>query len=145
MSSINPHFDDAVLDRLKKTLNLKTDSQLADYLNVQPTVIANWRSRGRINATRVISKCESLDVHWILFGTPGGKQREKESRPYEHSDEIVERSGARNIAVSDDFEQLEDEKRKVELENMQLRSKLEVLENLIVRLKKDSGNEKDST
>lgn len=140
MSNKYSHFDATVLDRLKKALNLQSDSQLADYLEVMPTVIANWRSRGRVNTTRVLSKCESLDVHWILFGTKRIRSGSQSSRFYEEHDDMMEKSPMQKSLVQEEYEQLEEQNKKLEQENMQLKSKIEVLQDVIVRLKKDPDN-----
>lgn len=134
MSTRKSHFDAKLLDRIKQTLNLQTDSELADYLGVSPTVIANWRRRDRVNTSHIMSKCEYLDVHWILYGTT---QRHNKSA-YKQSDEVIASNRAEKSFVSENFEQLETEKQKLELENTRLQSKIEVLEDLIIRLKKEN-------
>jgi len=135
------HFDATVLDRLKKALDIDTDTQLANFLGVLPTVIANWRSRERINTTKVISKCESLDIHWILFGKRVNPQRRSAHQRYKESDEIVEKSRMHSGQVHDEPGDIgKSQPSDLQLENIQLKSKVEVLKDVIVKLKSSQSN-----
>ncbi|MDG5767916.1 helix-turn-helix domain-containing protein [Balneolales bacterium ANBcel1] len=140
MSSKKSHFDAIILDRLKQALNLQTDSQLADYLEVRPTVIANWRRRDRVNTSSILSKCESLNVHWILYGTGYNRYKSSIGRSYADPEEIVEKRRSKGISVQDTMDQLEDEKNKLEAENRHLNSKLEALENLLMRFREKNND-----
>ena len=139
MSNFKSHFDATVLDRLKQALGITTDRKLAEYLEINPTVIANWRSRGRINATRVLSKCEFLDINWILFGKRVSSGPVNRDQIYEEREEVVERNKPQSEQVQEEDKEIVERMKTVERENIGLRSKIEVLEDLIIRLKKDSG------
>ncbi|MEX0681277.1 MAG: helix-turn-helix domain-containing protein [Balneolales bacterium] len=145
MSSKYSYFDTSVLDRLKKALHIKTDSELAEFLGVMPTVVANWRSRNRINTTRVISKCESLDIHWLLFGITAEQAGWKSRKPYRMKPELVEKEVAESSMVKDDTESHDEPEENIkrlkalQMESIQLKSKVEALENVIIRMKREQS------
>lgn len=47
---------------------MRTDSDLAEYLGVNASTIANWRARNSVNLELIISKCDDLDLNMILRG-----------------------------------------------------------------------------
>jgi len=57
-----------ILMRLKQSLSLKTDKALADYLGISATVISNWKSRGISDWEIIFSKCEYVDLNWLVRG-----------------------------------------------------------------------------
>jgi hypothetical protein len=134
------HFDTSVLNRLKKALNINTDSELADFLGIKPTAIANWRSRGRINATCIISKCELLDINWIFFGKSFSGERNRNVSTYDEREEIIEQHNDNVQLVHEIDRERANDRNAIKLENIRLKSKIEVLEDLIIRLKKDKSD-----
>lgn len=68
MSSENSHNDIIILERAKKALNVSTDTELGDILGVKGSAIANWRARESINLGLIISKCESVNLNWLIRG-----------------------------------------------------------------------------
>lgn len=58
----------AILDRIKTASKSKTDADLARFLGVSPAVLSNWKSRGSIDYDLILSKCEHLDLNWLLTG-----------------------------------------------------------------------------
>lgn len=68
-----------ILMRLKQSLSLKTDKALADYLGISATVISNWKTRGISDWEIIFSKCECIDLNWLIRGESPqneGKQAE---------------------------------------------------------------------
>nr|DAX17996.1 MAG TPA: CI repressor [Caudoviricetes sp.] len=57
-----------VVDRLKKALSLSTDNSLAEYLGISKATLSNWKSRNTIDFLLVFSKCEHLNMDWLLMG-----------------------------------------------------------------------------
>lgn len=58
-----------IVKRLKKSLNIKTDSQLSIYLGLSENTITTWKQRGTFNLSLIIEKCGELDLNYIIFGT----------------------------------------------------------------------------
>ncbi len=58
----------AILQRLKEISNSASDADLARFLGIAPATLSNWRARGSIDYDLIFSKCEDLNLHWILTG-----------------------------------------------------------------------------
>jgi len=57
-------FSIYVIGRLKKTLGLRTDVELAEYLGVKHNTISGWKARNTLDDNRIIAIC---DRHHISF------------------------------------------------------------------------------
>lgn len=57
-----------MLDRIKICQDLKTDAELARFLGISPATLSNWKSRDSIDYDLVFSKCESINLDWLLTG-----------------------------------------------------------------------------
>ncbi|MBR4498268.1 MAG: helix-turn-helix domain-containing protein [Bacteroidales bacterium] len=57
-----------IINRLKEANNFHTDKELADFLGISKTTISNWYRRNTIDFELVLSKCEHIDINWLLFG-----------------------------------------------------------------------------
>jgi len=68
-----------ILNRIKSANNLKSDSELADFLEVKKNTISNWRARNTLDWELVLSKCDNLDLNWLI----------KEEVKSEEDDEIA--------------------------------------------------------
>ena len=58
----------SLIARLEEALGLKNDRSLAEYLGVGPSVISNWKSRGISNYDLIFTKCENVDLNWVIRG-----------------------------------------------------------------------------
>ena len=58
----------AIINRLEIALNLKNDKALADYLNVGPSVVSNWKSRGISNFELIFTRCGHVDFNYLIKG-----------------------------------------------------------------------------
>ncbi len=58
-----------ILNRLKEHFNLKNNAQLARFLGVAPNTITNWYVRNSIDFDLIISKCENIDLNWLIKGS----------------------------------------------------------------------------
>lgn len=58
-----------ILNRLKEKLTLKTDTELAELLNLSGGVISNWKARDKIPYNEIFSICENenLDINYIFY------------------------------------------------------------------------------
>lgn len=58
-----------IIKRLKKELNIKTDSSLSAHLGLSENTITTWKQRGTFNLSLIVDKCGELDLNYIVFGT----------------------------------------------------------------------------
>jgi hypothetical protein len=56
-----------ILDRIKKILNFKTDTELSEYLKINTTTISSWRSRNHIDLIRIFEELKNINLNWLLF------------------------------------------------------------------------------
>lgn len=75
-----------ILSRIKQAYNMKTDTELALFLGVSQNTISTWKKRDSIDYKLIISKCDKINLDWILTGD-GGMIKEN-----------ISISGNRNIA-----------------------------------------------
>lgn len=68
----------AVLDRIKEYYDLKGNADLARFLGLAPNTISNWYGRNSFDIDVIYTKCEGLDMNWLLTG--------KKILPYEQED-----------------------------------------------------------
>lgn len=57
-----------IVARLKRVLNVSTDSELAERLGVKQNTISSWKSRGSLDYALIIAKCDSVDLNWLFNG-----------------------------------------------------------------------------
>lgn len=55
-----------VLNRVKQYYNLKTDSALAQFLDLQPNTLAMQRTRGTLPLDNILEKCTDVNMNWLL-------------------------------------------------------------------------------
>jgi hypothetical protein len=68
-----------ILKRIKEEKNFKTDAQLAVFLGISKAVLSNWYKRDTIDYDLVLSKCELMDLNWIIRGEKSENIKEPES------------------------------------------------------------------
>ena len=86
-----PSSKGEILTRIKEGCNLKNDTELAHFLGIAKTTLSNWRSRDSIDYDLVFSKCEQMDMNWLLTGkkktdTLSGDSQTKELVAYKLDD-----------------------------------------------------------
>lgn len=57
-----------ILDRIKLYYNMKNDADLARFLDISHATLSNWKTRDSIDYDLVFSKCEHVDLNWLLAG-----------------------------------------------------------------------------
>lgn len=75
-----------VINKLKKSLKIKTDVELSEFLNIRPNTISTWKKRNSVDYDSIISICElyELDLNEILLDR-------KETVAYEAKTTLVTR------------------------------------------------------
>jgi|SRR3990170_1216998 len=57
-----------IIQRLKKAYNLKTNNDLANFLNKKAPTISSWKKRNSIDWDLIFSKCGDLNINWLVTG-----------------------------------------------------------------------------
>ncbi|MHC5353123.1 helix-turn-helix domain-containing protein [Myroides sp. LJL115] len=57
-----------ILSRFKEVNNFNTDIELADYLGISRSTLSNWYKRNSLDYDLLFSKCEQIDINWLLTG-----------------------------------------------------------------------------
>lgn len=57
-----------ILNRFKEAKNFSTDIELADFLGISKSTLSNWYKRNSIDYDLLFSKCEQIDMNWLLSG-----------------------------------------------------------------------------
>lgn len=56
-----------IIERLKKSLKIKTDLELSDFLNIRPNTISTWKNRDSVDYDSIISICELYEIDLNLI------------------------------------------------------------------------------
>ena len=57
-----------IIGRLKKAFNLKTDTELANMLELSYSTLATWKTADKIDILRIYDKISELNINWLLSG-----------------------------------------------------------------------------
>lgn len=57
-----------VLERIKEAYNIDKDADLATFLGISRSTLSNWGNRNSIDYDLVFSKCEQVNLDWLLTG-----------------------------------------------------------------------------
>lgn len=57
-----------IIKKIKSYLNIKTDSDFADFLGVKQPTISSWKARNTLDYELIITKCNDIDANWLLTG-----------------------------------------------------------------------------
>ena len=57
-----------ILQRIKDVKKISRDSDLASFLGINPSTLANWYTRNSIDYDLIFSKCDEISVDWLLTG-----------------------------------------------------------------------------
>ena len=88
-----------ILDKLKQFLNIKTDTEFANYIGVNINTFKNWRHRGYIDYEIIKNKIPEINMNWIITGKGNMLIKEKQNQHYILESEISK-------FVNENFEQL---------------------------------------
>lgn len=61
-----------IIDKLKKHLNINTDLDLSELLNVRPNTISTWKKRNSLDFNLIVALCEknNIDLNDLFFNKP---------------------------------------------------------------------------
>jgi phage repressor protein C with HTH and peptisase S24 domain len=86
-----------ILNRLKEAYNINRDTELATLLGVSKSTLSNWVSRDSMDYDKVFSKCEHINIDWLLTGR-GSKFRE-DSLPLTGDKDTVKKDNLSEIQI----------------------------------------------
>ena len=67
-----------IIKRAKQALDLKRDSELAEYLGVSRATVTNWSARNSIDFKLLLDKFgNKVDYNWLLLGKGSPKRQER--------------------------------------------------------------------
>lgn len=84
-----------ILGRIKEAYKIKTDTELASFLEVSQNTIPTWKKRGSVDYRLIIAKCDNINLDWLFTGdgemskvdigkkliVGSEKEKEEETRP----------------------------------------------------------------
>ncbi len=57
-----------ILNRIKLANNFNSDTELASFLGITKPTLSNWHRRNSIDFDIVFSKCEHINLDWLITG-----------------------------------------------------------------------------
>lgn len=55
-----------IIEKLKNKLKIQSESQLAEYLGINQSTLASWKSNNNFDILRVYDKIKDIDLNWLL-------------------------------------------------------------------------------
>lgn len=82
-----------ILNRIKLHYNFKSDVQLAKFLGIATTTLSNWYARNTMNFDLIFTKCEDLNLNWLVNGEgkPARWYQNLENNPASLTEEVLEK------------------------------------------------------
>ncbi len=67
-----------IIKRAKQALNLKRDSELAEFLGVSKATVTNWAARNSIDFRLLLDKLgNTVNYNWLLLGKGSPKHQSR--------------------------------------------------------------------
>ena len=67
MQENNTQIAKNIINRLKKSLKVDTDTRLSEILNIKPNTISSWKKRNTLDYSKIIDKCIELNIDLNLI------------------------------------------------------------------------------
>lgn len=114
-----------ILERIKQANNIERDADLAAFLGVSRATISNWGARNSIDYDLVFSKCEHINLDWLITGR-GTMNFDKQKNQTTES-EVTNKT--RETIFYELYKEQEVENRELLKENGRLEERIRQLEN----------------
>lgn len=62
------HNVNKIIDRAKDAFGIVHDADFARTIGILPSTLTNWRKRGTINYPLLVSRCQDINLDWLLTG-----------------------------------------------------------------------------
>lgn len=92
-----------IFNRLKQIKGMESDAQLADFLGVTAATLSNWRRRNSLDYDVLLSKCEDVDLNYLLFGEQKAYSTNQSDTTIEIIINRYEKLLARNAIIEYEF------------------------------------------
>lgn len=89
-----------IIQRIKEAYNLKTDAEVAKFLEIKPSTLSMQKNRGRLNLIRILEKCSDLNKNWLLDGEGPIKKENEAKRIPVYSSLTIDKTGEPNLQSS---------------------------------------------
>lgn len=96
-----------IINRLKLALSLPTDNALSDYLGIGKAALSNWKRRNTIDFLLIFSKCEHLNLDWVVMGR-GGMYIDGEKRTLPNHEGGTGQAPGQDLLIGKALEQAEE-------------------------------------
>lgn len=114
-----------ILERIKQANNIERDADLAAFLGVSRATISNWGARNSIDYDLVFSKCEHINLDWLITGR-GTMNFDKQKNQITEA-EVTNKT--RETIFYELYKEQEVENRELLKENGRLEERIRQLEN----------------
>ena len=115
-----------ILERVKQANNITKDTDLAAFLGLSRATVSNWYSRNSIDYDLVFSKCEHINLDWLI--TVKGSMERQERIPQIVAEPSVPYN-SRDSVFYELYKEKEEENRVLLKENGRLEERIKQLEN----------------
>ena len=105
---------DLIINRLKESLKISSDTELAEKLGVGKSTISNWRKRNTIDYAIIFTLCEHIDLNYLIRG-------EACSDNTTRSNDTIENKQLFENYISDLKDRIEEQKKIIDILSYQLR------------------------
>lgn len=79
MQENNTQIAKNIINRLKKSLKVDTDTRLSEILNIKPNTISSWKKRNTLDYSKIIDKCIELNIDLNLIFNENPTNHEQET------------------------------------------------------------------
>ncbi|AYW36553.1 helix-turn-helix domain-containing protein [Capnocytophaga canimorsus] len=76
-----------ILNEIKKSFNIKTDTEFSRFLGINKSTLSMWRERNSFDIELLFSKCEQIDANFLLTGK-GNVFRKVEPEPFTNEEKV---------------------------------------------------------
>lgn len=115
-----------ILERVKQANNITKDTDLAAFLGLSRATVSNWYSRNSIDYDLVFSKCEHVNLDWLITGK-GSMERQEQMTQIVAEPSVPYNS--RDSVFYELYKEKEEENRVLLKENGRLEERIKQLEN----------------
>ncbi len=67
-----------ILNRIKEKEKIRSNADLAKLLGVKPNTLSNWYHRGSLDYDLIFTKCEGVNLNWLINGREPMRLEEEE-------------------------------------------------------------------
>lgn len=69
MQTISLQNANIILNRVKLSLNILTDTKLSLFLGIDKSTLSSWKKRNSIDYQLIFAKCKHVNYDWLITGS----------------------------------------------------------------------------